>query len=115
MLTRALQVIDRNAAAQTRLIDDMLDMARIMSGKLRLEMQPVDLALIALAAVDVVAPAAAAKGIAIQTDIRTAEPWMMGDADRLQQVVWNLLSNAVKFTEAGGRVVLGISREAATR
>jgi PAS domain S-box-containing protein len=110
MLARALQVIDRNAAAQTRLIDDMLDMARIMSGKLRLEMQPVDLALIAAAAVDVVAPAAAAKGIAIQTDIRTAEPWMMGDADRLQQVVWNLLSNAVKFTESGGRVVLGISR-----
>jgi PAS domain S-box-containing protein len=114
MLTRALQVIDRNAAAQTRLIDDMLDMARIMSGKLRLEMQPVDLALIAVAAVDVVAPAAAAKGIAIQTDIRTAEPWMMGDADRLQQVVWNLLSNAVKFTEAGGRVVLGLARTADT-
>jgi PAS domain S-box-containing protein len=114
MLTRALQVIDRNAAAQTRLIDDMLDMARIMSGKLRLELQPVDLALIAVAAVDVVAPAAAAKGIAIQTDIRTGEPWMMGDADRLQQVVWNLLSNAVKFTEAGGRVVLGLARSGDT-
>ena len=114
MLTRALQVIDRNAAAQTRLIDDMLDMARIMSGKLRLELQPVDLALIAVAAVDVVAPAAAAKGIAIQTDIRTHEPWMMGDPDRLQQVVWNLLSNAVKFTEAGGHVVLGLERTSDT-
>ena len=112
MMTRALQVIDRNAVAQTRLIDDMLDMARIMSGKLRLEMQPIDLATISLAAIDVVAPAAAAKGIAIHTQIRTAEPWIMGDADRVQQIVWNLLSNAVKFTESGGRVTLGISRTA---
>lgn len=110
MLTRALQVIDRNAVAQTRLIDDMLDMARIMSGKLRLEMQPVDLAMIVVAAIDVVAPAATAKGISIQTEIRTAEPWMMGDADRIQQIVWNLLSNAVKFTDTGGRVTVGIVR-----
>src|SRR3954469_4970374 len=110
MLTRALQVIDRNAVAQTRLIDDMLDMARIMSGKLRLEMQPIDLAAIALSAIDVVAPTAAAKGITLLTQITTDQPWMMGDADRLQQIVWNLLSNAVKFTEAGGTVTLGISR-----
>src|SRR4051812_38378287 len=111
MLTRALQVIDRNAVAQTRLIDDMLDMARIMSGKLRLEMQPVDLANIALSAIDVVSPAATAKGIPILTKIETAEPWMMGDADRMQQIVWNLLSNAVKFTDTGGRVMLGITRQ----
>jgi PAS domain S-box-containing protein len=110
MMTRALQVIDRNAAAQTRLIDDMLDMARIMSGKLRLEMQPVDLASIALSAIDVVSPTAAAKGIAVLTDISTDQPWMMGDADRLQQIVWNLLSNAVKFTESGGRVTVAIAR-----
>jgi signal transduction histidine kinase/ActR/RegA family two-component response regulator len=112
MLTRALQVIDRNAVAQTRLIDDMLDMARIMSGKLRLEMQPVDLANIAITAIDVVSPAATAKGISLLTNIGTSEPWMMGDPDRMQQIVWNLLSNAVKFTESGGRVTLGISREA---
>ena len=112
MLTRALQVIDRNAVAQTRLIDDMLDMARIMSGKLRLDMQPVDLAAIALGAIDVVAPAAAAKGIAVAADIATAEPWMIGDPDRLQQIVWNLLSNAVKFTDAGGHVTLSITRSA---
>jgi len=112
MLTRALQVIDRNAVAQTRLIDDMLDMARIMSGKLRLEMQPVDLAHIALTAIDVVSPAATAKGISILTRIETAEPWMMGDTDRMQQIVWNLLSNAVKFTENGGRVTVGITRRA---
>jgi PAS domain S-box-containing protein len=103
MLTRALQVIDRNAVAQTRLIDDMLDMARIMSGKLRLEMQPVDLAVIALGAIDVVAPTAAAKGITLLTNISTDQPWMMGDADRLQQIIWNLLSNAIKFTEGGAR------------
>jgi PAS domain S-box-containing protein len=111
MLTRALQVIDRNAVAQTRLIDDMLDMARIMSGKLRLEMQPVDLATIAISAIDVVSPAATAKGISLLTRIDTSEPWMMGDPDRMQQIVWNLLSNAVKFTESGGRVTLGITRE----
>jgi PAS domain S-box-containing protein len=109
MLQRALHVIDRNAVAQTRLIDDMLDMARIMSGKLRLEMQPIDLAAVALAAIDVVAPTATAKGVAILTAIETVEPWMMGDADRLQQIVWNLLSNAVKFTESGGRVTVGIT------
>ena len=109
MLQRGLQVIDRNAVAQTRLIDDMLDMARIMSGKLRLEMQPIDLVGVALAAIDVVAPTAAAKGVAILTAIEAAEPWMMGDADRLQQIVWNLLSNAVKFTENGGRVTVGIA------
>jgi PAS domain S-box-containing protein len=112
MLTRALQVIDRNAVAQTRLIDDMLDMARIMSGKLRLDMQPIDLAMIAVAAIDVVTPTAAAKGISIHTEIQTSEPWMMGDADRIQQIVWNLLSNAVKFTESGGQVMLVIRREA---
>jgi len=111
MMTRALQVIDRNAEAQTRLIDDMLDMARIMSGKLRLEMQPVDLAAIALTAIDVVTPTAAAKGITVLTDINTDQPWMMGDADRLQQIVWNLLSNAIKFTDADGTVTLAISRE----
>ena len=110
MAIRALQVIDRNAVAQTRLIDDMLDMARIMSGKLRLEMQPVDFATIALSAVDVVATTATAKGITIATEIDAAEPWMMGDADRLQQIVWNLLSNAVKFTDSGGRVSLRLAR-----
>lgn len=107
-LTRALQVIDRNAVAQMRLIDDMLDMARVMSGKLRLEMQPVDLSLIALAAVDVVSPTANAKGLGIVTEVPETIA-MIGDADRLQQVVWNLLTNAVKFTEPGGTVTLRIA------
>ena len=111
LLNRALTVIDRNAVAQTRLIDDMLDMARIMSGKLRLELQPVDLAAIALTAIDVVALAAAARGVELRKHFDVAAPWMMGDADRVQQIIWNLLSNAVKFTEAGGRVTVGIVRE----
>jgi PAS domain S-box-containing protein len=111
MMARALQVIDRNAVAQTRLIDDMLDMARIMSGKLRLELQPVDLAAIAIAAIDVVAPAAAARNVNIVRNFEVAVPWMMGDPDRVQQIIWNLLSNAVKFTEPGGRVTVGILRE----
>ena len=111
MLTRALEVIDRNAVAQTRLIDDMLDMARIMSGKLRLELQPIDLAAVAMAAIDVVAPVAAARGVEIVRYFETAVPWMMGDPDRVQQIIWNLLSNAVKFTEPGGRVTVGIVRE----
>ena len=111
MMARALQVIDRNAEAQTRLIDDMLDMARIMSGKLRLELQPIDLAAVAFSAVDVVAPAAATRGVEIVRRLHVEAPWMMADADRLHQIIWNLLSNAVKFTEAGGRVTIGITRE----
>ena len=105
-LTRALNVIDRNAAAQMRLIDDMLDMARVMSGKLRLDMEPVDLGLIAMAAGDVLAPTAAAKAITLNSELPPEPAWILGDADRLQQIVWNLLSNAVKFTEPGGTVTL---------
>jgi PAS domain S-box-containing protein len=110
MLARALQVIDRNALAQMRLIDDMLDMARVMSGKLRLDLRPVDLAAIAFAAIDVVAPTAAAKRITLHSKVETGEPWMLGDADRLQQIVWNLLSNSVKFTEPGGSATVVITR-----
>jgi len=109
MLARALQVIDRNALAQMRLIDDMLDMARVMSGKLRLELRPVDLASVTFAAIDVVTPTAAAKRITVRSVIETDEPWVLGDPDRLQQVVWNLLSNSIKFTEAGGTVTVEIS------
>jgi PAS domain S-box-containing protein len=111
MLARALEVIDRNATAQVRLIDDMLDTARIMSGKLRLDTAPVDLARVALAAIDVVAPTAAAKNVQLRADFEPQGFMMLGDADRLQQIIWNLLANAVKFTEPGGSVTVGIRRE----
>lgn len=110
MLARALEVIDRNAMAQVRLIDDMLDTARIMSGKLRLETAPIDLARVALAAIDVVAPTAAAKNVELRAEFEPEGLTMLGDADRLQQIVWNLLANGVKFTEPGGVVTVGIRR-----
>jgi len=108
LLSRALQVIERNASAQARMIDDMLDMARIVAGKLRLEMQPVDALSVVLAAVDVVMPAVHAKGITLRTRLDRAAPRVFGDPDRLQQIVWNLLSNALKFTEPGGSIDVGV-------
>ena len=104
LVERALQVIARNAAAQAKMIDDMLDMARIVVGKLQLEMKMVDVVSIVLAAVDVVTPSAEAKRITIETNIDPAIPIMLGDPDRLQQIVVNILSNAVKFTDADGSI-----------
>jgi signal transduction histidine kinase/CheY-like chemotaxis protein len=109
LLERALRVIDRNAASQVRMIDDLLDVARIASGKLRLEMQPVDLLAVVLAALDVVAPAARARQIEIRTRLDAQSPRVLGDQQRLQQIVWNLLSNAVKFTEPGGHVEVSVA------
>jgi PAS domain S-box-containing protein len=104
----ALEVIERNAISQMRLVEDLLDMARIISGKLRLNIDAVAMSEVARAAVDVIAPAAAAKQIAVEVWFDDDLPNVSGDADRLQQVVWNLLSNAVKFTEAGGAIQLHI-------
>ena len=109
LLDRAVHVIERNATAQARMIDDMLDMARIAAGKLRLEMQPVDVVKVVLAAVDVVMPAAHAKRVALRTNLDPRTPNVMGDQDRLQQVIWNLLANALKFTEAGGSIDVRLS------
>lgn len=104
LLARALTVIERNATAQAKIIDDMLDMARIVAGKLRLEKQGVRLQNVVLAAVDVIMPAANAKGVTVRTSLNPATPQVHGDPDRLQQVVWNLLSNALKFTDEGDSV-----------
>jgi len=99
----ALDVIERNAASQLRLIEDLLDTARVISGKLRLEVRTVRFEDVVQAAIEVVTPAATAKGIPITTSVDVL-PTVQGDADRLQQVVWNLLSNAVKFTARGGHI-----------
>ena len=104
LVQRALQVIERNASAQTKMIDDMLDMARIVSGKLRLEMKTVDIVSIVIAAVDVIMPSADARKIAVRTYLNPKTPLIVGDPDRLQQVIVNLLSNAVKFTDVGGSI-----------
>jgi len=102
---KAIGTIERNAKAQAQLIDDLLDISRIIAGKLRLEVGPVDLARVIEAALDVVTPAAEAKGVRL-TAVLDRPAFMTGDPDRLQQVVWNLLSNAVKFTPRGGQVVV---------
>ncbi len=102
---RAIETIDRNAVAMAQLIEDLLDISRIITGKMRLEVQPVDLARVIEAAIESVKPAADAKEIAITSTLdRSAASTLMGDPTRLQQVVWNLLSNAVKFTDKGGRI-----------
>jgi PAS domain S-box-containing protein len=101
---RGLAAISRNAAAQARLIDELLDVSRIVSGKLRLERRPVELAAVVHDAIDVMRPAADVKGVAIDVDVAADGYRVLGDPDRLRQVVWNLLSNAVKFTPGGGHV-----------
>jgi len=108
VLARALHVIERNATAQVRMIDDLLDVARIASGKLRLEMQRIDLLGVVATAIDVVAPAAKAKQIEIRSSLDAMTPAILGDPQRLQQILSNLLSNAVKFTDAGGLVTVRV-------
>ncbi|OLE55636.1 MAG: hypothetical protein AUG51_01460, partial [Acidobacteria bacterium 13_1_20CM_3_53_8] len=100
----ALEVIERNARIQKQIIDDLLDVSRIISGKLHLNVSRIDLAPVLLSAIDAVRLAADAKEIQIQTEFDNLGVTLLGDPDRLQQVVWNLLSNAVKFTPRGGRI-----------
>jgi PAS domain S-box-containing protein len=107
---RAIEVIDRNARAQVQLIDDLLDLSRIMTGKLRLDVQPVAIANVVEAAIDSAAPSAEAKDIRLVRVIDPAQAIVSGDAGRLQQVVWNLLTNAIKFTPKGGRVQVLLQR-----
>ncbi|MGQ0763854.1 MAG: PAS domain S-box protein [Acidobacteriota bacterium] len=106
---KAIQTIDRNATAQAAIIDELLDVARIISGKLRLDMKPVDLAGVIDAAVDVVRPAANAKEIEIVTSLERPLGLVAGDSTRLQQVIWNLLTNAIKFTPQRGRIDIALN------
>jgi signal transduction histidine kinase/DNA-binding response OmpR family regulator len=107
---RALDVIMRNANAQVQLIDDMLDVSRIVTGKMRLDVRAVDLRAVVEAALDAVRPAADAKGLRLQAVLDPRAFSISGDPDRLQQVVWNLLINAVKFTPRDGRVQVQLQR-----
>jgi PAS domain S-box-containing protein len=109
-MEKALTTIERNAKAQTQLIDDLLDVSRIITGKLRLNIRAVDLSSVVMAAVDAARPAAEAKEIRLQTLLDPQAGPITGDPDRLQQVIWNLLSNAVKFTPKGGRVQVRLER-----
>jgi PAS domain S-box-containing protein len=110
MIKQAAEVIERSGRAQAQLIDDLLDTARIISGKLRLDLGPVDPVSVIEQAVQTIHPAADAKGISIETDFPSEIGQITGDPTRLQQVVWNLLSNAVKFTSQGGRVEVRLER-----
>jgi signal transduction histidine kinase len=100
----ALETIERNAKSQSQLIDDLLDVSRIVTGKLRLDTRPVEIGRVIEAAVESVRPAARAKNIRLEVELGPLGGPLLGDAGRLQQVAWNLLSNAVKFTPEGGRV-----------
>jgi CheY-like chemotaxis protein len=108
-MSRALETIERNAHIQEQLIADILDVSRIVTGKLRLELRPMELAPVVEAALDAVRPAAAAKGVQLEADTNF-HGTVLGDPDRLQQVVWNLAANAIKFTPPGGGVALTLSR-----
>lgn len=109
-IDRAVETIYRNAKSQAQLVSDLLDVSRIISGKLRLDVRQVDLISIVNAALDSIRPAADAKSIRLQTMLDPAAGPISGDADRLQQIVWNLLTNAVKFTPKGGRIQVKVQR-----
>ncbi|MEO6260766.1 MAG: hybrid sensor histidine kinase/response regulator [Thermoanaerobaculia bacterium] len=110
LMIQGLDTIGRNARAQSRLIEDILDYSRINAGKLRLEVRPIELIDVIRAALDVISPAAGAKKIAIDSVLDPNAGFVSGDFDRLQQVAWNLLSNAAKFTPRGGRIQVRLER-----
>ncbi|MGB7922686.1 MAG: PAS domain S-box protein [Pyrinomonadaceae bacterium] len=107
---KAFETIERNARAQSQLIDDLLDVSRIITGKLRIDVRQVDPNSFVEAAVEAVRPAAEAKGVRVQKIMDTGVVSVSGDPVRLQQVVWNLLSNAIKFTARGGKVQVRLER-----
>jgi len=109
-MTQALETIDRNARIQGQIIEDLLDMSRIISGKVRLDVQPLDLPGIVLEAVDTMRTSASAKGVRLQTVIDPVNATILGDPNRLQQVFWNLLSNSIKFTPKHGRIQILLQR-----
>ncbi|TMA81607.1 MAG: GAF domain-containing protein, partial [Deltaproteobacteria bacterium] len=107
---RALEVIDRSARAQARLVDDLLEVSRMIGGKFHLDVRPMRLASAIEAAIEAMRPAASARNIRVETRLDPRIDLIQGDPDRLQQVMWNLLSNAIKFTPEGGRVDVVLER-----
>ena len=107
---KAIDTIERNATSLTQIVEDVLDISRIVSGKIRLNVQAVDFPDIVRSAIDAVAPAAEAKGVRIETVLDPRATPISGDPERLQQVLWNLLSNAVKFTSRGGKAQVRLER-----
>jgi signal transduction histidine kinase len=103
-VSQAIEIIDRNAKVQAQLIEDILDVARIVSGKPRLDLRPVNLQQVVQSAVDSTQPAADEKNISLQLGIDSKAKPVLGDSARLEQIVWNLLTNSVKFTPAGGHI-----------
>jgi PAS domain S-box-containing protein len=107
---QALETIIRNARMQNKLIEDLLDVSRIITGKLRLEIRPIDLIAVIEAAIEVVRPSAEAKGIQLHTQLNPLSAPTLSDPNRMQQIIWNLTSNAIKFTPSGGRVTIKLER-----
>jgi len=107
---RAIEIIVRNARAQSQLIDDLLDISRIITGKLHLEVQPLELAPLIESVVDDLRPSADARRIHLQMDLDPQPNPISGDPERVQQILWNILSNAIKFTPKGGRVLVCLER-----
>ena len=108
---KAIEVIDRNTRVQAQLIEDLLDMARVIRGTVRLDMLPVDLAVAVESAVDAVMPAADARRVKLRVNAPRGVAFVSGDSSRLQQIVWNLLSNAIKFSDAGDEVEVTLTQE----
>jgi signal transduction histidine kinase/ActR/RegA family two-component response regulator len=109
--SEALEIIERNARQQAELIDDLLDVSRIVTGKLRLQLRPLPLAPITAAVVESLRPSADAKGITMAAPAIVDAFTIRGDADRLRQITWNLVSNAIKFTPAGGQIAVSLTRQ----
>jgi PAS domain S-box-containing protein len=111
-VARTVEKMVRNAQAQAQLIDDLLDVSRVVSGRLRIELRPIDLTAVIHAALDTILPTVETKGIHLQIDLDAEAAHVVGDANRLQQVVWNLLANAAKFTPSGGTIQVQLVADA---
>ncbi len=110
-IEKGVDVIHRNAKAQSKLIEDILDVSRIITGKLRLELAPVDLSAVVADAIEVIRPSAVAKNISVEFRRPEETCLLIGDSERLQQVLWNLLSNGVKFNDTGGHICVTLARQ----